>query len=148
MHAPIAEIPPPTPRRPPRKPPRSLSVMVGLGLSLGLLDAFVILTFPARLIPEISETWEDILRLGIMFVLYLLPLLLVWRGFNWARWLMVGLSALTILLAFTPPAPEVSLPLIQSIVNWLYVAYCLALIVFLLTPAMRRHFSAPAVENL
>ena len=146
MSAPIAEIPPPAPPQPAKKAPLSLSVAVIVGLILGAVDVVLMLVSSVRLIPEISAIWENILIFGVLFLLYFLPLLIVWRGANWARWIMIAASGLGILSALTSDDSNVSLSRIQEIIDWLYVPYYIALIVFLLTPAMRRHFTGSSTK--
>ena len=139
MSAPIAEIPPPAPRAAPRKPPLSLSAFVFVGLILGVLS----MVFYTPNISEISAAGERALMAGVFVVFYLVPLLLVWRGLNWARWLMIGLTvlgfAMRIANSLVPDEPLVTSPT-ENFLDALSLPYDVALIVFLLTPAMRRHF--------
>lgn len=145
MSAPISEIPPPAPRRAAKKSPRSLSLVVIIGLVLGALDILLTLAFPVRYLPEISPFWEQTLFFGVLLLFYFLPLLLLWRGANWARWLVIALSAVGFASSFMLD-DSVKLPLIREIMNWLYVPYYLALFLFLLTPAMRRHFKGVTAQ--
>lgn len=146
MSAPIAEIPPRVPRRAPKKPPASLSLVIIIGLVLGALDMVLMLALPVQYFPGIGRFWEYVLFSGVMLLLYFLPLLLLWHGANWARWLVIALSVLGFASSFMTD-DSVKLPLIREIMNWLYVPYYLALIVFLLTPAMRQHFTGKPVET-
>lgn len=140
MNAPIAEVPPPAPRRASQKPPIALTVAVMIGLVLGALDVLLMIILPVRQIPEIGKVWEDVLTFVAMGLLHFLPLLLVWRGGNWARWLMIALSALGLVMYLTP-VDMVALPPLRQLVNQVYAPYYLILIIFLLTPRMRQHFT-------
>ena len=144
MSAPIAEVPSRAPRRAPKRAPRSLSMFVAVGLILGVLS----LVFYTPNISEISAAVERALMASLFVVFYLVPLVLLWRGLNWARWLMIGLTilgfAMRIVNSFMPNEPLVASP-IQNFLDALSLPYDLALIVFLLTPAMRRHFKGAPV---
>ena len=144
MSAPIAEIPPPAPRRVPNQPPFSLTAFVIIGLILGVLSV----VFYTPKIPEISAATERALMVGLVVVFYFAPLLLLWRGLNWARRLMIGLSALGFAMrianSLLPAEPVVTSP-IENFLDALSLPYDVALIVFLLTPAMRRHFKGTPV---
>ena len=120
--------------------------MVGIGIVLGLSDAVAMLMFPMRQASQFSAPWGNIVAFGTLILLYFLPLILVWRGVNWARWAMITLSVLGIIADFAPDNSMV-LPPIRQFMNWLYAPYYLALIVFLLTPQMREHFAGKANDN-
>lgn len=149
MNAPIAEIPPPAPRRAPKKPPRSLSVAVIIGLILGALS----LIFYTPQIPEISASGERALMAVLITVFYVIPMFLLWRGLNWARWLMIGLCVLGIVYAisepFIPADPsDVPTSSTENFINVFWPAYEVALIILLLTPRMRQHFAGKPTEAL
>ena len=82
MSAPIAEIPPPAPRRAPNRAPLAWSIAVGLGLALGLFDGFLSVVASPRQFPELSPFWESVISIGYLTIFHFIPLLLVWRGFN------------------------------------------------------------------
>ena len=150
MSSPIAEIPPRAPRRAAKKPPRALSILVGVGLALGFFDLVLRVIMPTRIMTNISPFWENIISFWTMFIalslIHFIPLILTLRGVNWARWTMVAVGILGIVVTFLNQKPEQSLPLIKDVLNWLYVPYYLALIAFLLTPAMHRYFKGGSLK--
>ena len=136
MNAPIAEIPPPAPRQSAKRPPLALSVAVVFGLILGVASTI----FYTPQLPEWPAPWERVLSLVLMFVFHGIPLLLLWRGFGWARWGMMALCVLGLAMTSIAPAPDVAPAPAEKFLDALYIPFYLGLLIFLWTPAMHRHF--------
>lgn len=137
MSAPIAEIPPPAPPQPAKKAPLSLSVMVAVGLILGVFS--LIFYTPTLSEIGISADLERVIVFAVMTIFSFVPLVLLWRGWSWARWLMmtiIVLSYLTLLFEMTTPPTAV-----ERVLFWIHMFYDVGLLIFLWTPAMRRHFN-------
>ncbi len=137
MSAPLPEVPPLAPRQSAKPAPLSLSVMVGLGIILAALS--IIFYTPSLDEIGISVTVERVL-IGVFLLVYIVPLVSLWFGLGWARWVMmvliVGSYALSLLGGEEPPQTNA-----QEILDRVYYIYDASLLLFLWTPAMRAHFA-------
>ena len=142
MHPPIAEVPPPAPRPSAKTPPLALSVVVAIGLILGVAS----LLFYTPQIPEWPAPWERIFTVALMSVFHGIPLLLLWRGWGWARWLMMALCVFGLAITYVAPPPEFPPSPIEEVLDTLYIPFYVGLLIFLWTPAMRRHFGGEKAQ--
>jgi len=144
MHHPLPEVPKAAPKAEDKQPFLGLNVVFGINVFLNIFSMVLFCFFPAS--DAETSALENQLVTGFSTIIAFVIDFYLWRGFNWARWVTVVVGGLSFLLLFSPEEYQSTFPQIERTYNLIGYSWWTGISVWLLLPAVARHFKSPSVK--